>query len=179
MSKDKIKAWHFIKDDYRMQYSDELVEVGKTYIFDGEPILCRQGYHASVRAIDALSYSPGNVICQVEMGGVIVNGNDKLVATERKVISMTNAEELLREFARWSALEVAHLWDMPPKARQFLETGDESLRLEELVVLANSEDKLCEACETENAWKYAETGLCFSCTTGESDASDDYELVSK
>ena len=25
-------------------------------------------------------------------------------------------------------------------------------------------------------WKLADTGLCFSCTTGESDASDDYEL---
>lgn len=25
-------------------------------------------------------------------------------------------------------------------------------------------------------WRLAQTGLCFSCTTGESDSSDDYEL---
>jgi len=32
-------------------------------------------------------------------------------------------------------------------------------------------------CGQEKVWKYADTGLCFSCTTGESDASDDYELT--
>lgn len=28
----------------------------------------------------------------------------------------------------------------------------------------------------EPVWRYAGTGLCFTCTTGESDASGDYEL---
>ena len=36
---------------------------------------------------------------------------------------------------------------------------------------------LCEACETEQIWRYGGTGMCFSCTTGEADASDDYELL--
>ena len=27
-------------------------------------------------------------------------------------------------------------------------------------------------------WRYAGTGLCFTCTTGEADASEDYELSS-
>lgn len=35
---------------------------------------------------------------------------------------------------------------------------------------------LCQACGQEPAWRFAGTGLCFSCTTGESDASNDYEL---
>jgi hypothetical protein len=34
----------------------------------------------------------------------------------------------------------------------------------------------CSVCR-QPAWKYADTGLCFPCTTGESDASDDYELL--
>lgn len=38
-------------------------------------------------------------------------------------------------------------------------------------------DALCEICEVEKVWKLADTGMCFSCTTGESDASDDYELI--
>ena len=29
------------------------------------------------------------------------------------------------------------------------------------------------------AWRYADTGLCFTCTTGESDASEDYELIAE
>jgi len=34
----------------------------------------------------------------------------------------------------------------------------------------------CQVCG-QPAWRYAGTGLCFTCTTGETDASDDYELV--
>ena len=36
---------------------------------------------------------------------------------------------------------------------------------------------LCEICEVEEVWKFGDTGMCFSCTTGEADASDDYELI--
>lgn len=34
----------------------------------------------------------------------------------------------------------------------------------------------CEVCGAK-VWRYADTGLCFTCTTGESDASSDYELI--
>jgi hypothetical protein len=37
-------------------------------------------------------------------------------------------ESVLREFARWCALSVAHLWDMPDVVRAYLETGDEKIR---------------------------------------------------
>ena len=36
---------------------------------------------------------------------------------------------------------------------------------------------VCEICETEAVWRLADTGMCFSCTTGQADASDDYELA--
>ena len=35
---------------------------------------------------------------------------------------------VLREFARWCALSVAHLWDMPDVVRQYLQTGNEEIR---------------------------------------------------
>lgn len=34
----------------------------------------------------------------------------------------------------------------------------------------------CMVCD-QPAWKLAGSGLCFPCTTGESDASQDYELI--
>ncbi len=34
----------------------------------------------------------------------------------------------------------------------------------------------CENCDLP-VWRFGDTGMCFTCTTGESDASDDYELV--
>ena len=35
---------------------------------------------------------------------------------------------------------------------------------------------LCEVCNEEKVWRFAGCGMCFSCTTGEANASDDYEL---
>ncbi|MEE9366996.1 MAG: hypothetical protein V3W44_09940 [Dehalococcoidales bacterium] len=34
----------------------------------------------------------------------------------------------------------------------------------------------CEVCE-QPVWKLADTGLCFTCTTGEAEADEDYELI--
>lgn len=47
--------------------------------------------------------------------------------------------------------------------------------LEELKALSKREGD-CFNCGSP-IWKYADTDLCFPCTTGESDASDDLELV--
>lgn len=54
---------------------------------------------------------------------------------------------------------------------------DQAPQLKKLRRLANKKDKVCDICESEKAWKYGETGMCFSCTTGEYDASEDYELL--
>ena len=37
-------------------------------------------------------------------------------------------------------------------------------------------NEICSNCSNK-VWKLADVGLCFSCTTGETDASDDYELL--
>ncbi|GAF69270.1 unnamed protein product [marine sediment metagenome] len=42
---------------------------------------------------------------------------------------------------------------------------------------AAKNDSICEVCEMEKVWKLVDCGMCFSCTTGEADASDDYELI--
>ena len=95
-----VEAWHFLRDDNCLQFAPYTkVEVGQTLVFDGEPVLCEQGYHASLRAIDALRYAPGAIICRARMGGTIVHGDDKLVATERTVLWMADATNTLHECA--------------------------------------------------------------------------------
>ena len=44
------------------------------------------------------------------------------------IVARFDATEPLRSFARQCALDVIHLWDAPAVVRQYLETGDESLR---------------------------------------------------
>ena len=129
--------WHFITCDEHGPYLNNSDKrrpiVDETVTLDGEIVLCEHGLHASPRIIDALGYCPNGpvVLCEVTLGGTIVTDNDKSAASERTIIRMLEPEQtkaMLREFARWCALSVAHLWNMPDVVRQYLETGNESIR---------------------------------------------------
>jgi hypothetical protein len=99
--------WHFLNEDRRLANGDgRKVKVGETYRVEGQPQLCHRGLHASKRLIDALFYAPGPVLCKVQLGGVVVHGDDKAVATERTVLAMADVTDILRAFARKTAAEV-------------------------------------------------------------------------
>jgi hypothetical protein len=40
---------------------------------------------------------------------------------------------------------------------------------------SSRDNRRCSVC-AQHVWRYAGTGLCFTCTTGEADSSDDYEI---
>ncbi|SDQ43124.1 hypothetical protein SAMN05216569_1098 [Pseudoxanthomonas sp. CF125] len=119
-------AYHFVADTLRD--GTPIPANGEWLEHTGPLQLCSSGLHASTHPFDALQYAPGNTLCLVELGGEIKTGDDKVVATRRKIIKRIDAEPLMREFARWSALQVIELWDAPDVVRQYLTTGDESLR---------------------------------------------------
>ena len=48
--------------------------------------------------------------------------------------------------------------------------------LEELIIRSRNNSK-CEQCGERPVWKLADCDLCFTCTTGETDSSRDYELI--
>jgi len=50
------------------------------------------------------------------------------VCTQRTIIASADATEELESFARWCALQVAHLWDCSNLVRKYLKTGDQELR---------------------------------------------------
>ena len=91
-------------------------------------MLCDSGLHASRRPWHALAYAPGSVLCLVELDGECVDGDDKLVARRRMIVQRVDLSSHLRAFARSEALRVIHLWDAPGVVRQYLTSGDESLR---------------------------------------------------
>jgi hypothetical protein len=125
MSKD-VLAWHFVGDTLRD--GRPIPADGVTLKHKGKLELCASGLHASERIIDALKYAPGPILCRVQMGGTTKKESDKLVARQRTILWRVNSTDVLRKFARQCALDVAHLWNMPPVVRQYLETGDERLR---------------------------------------------------
>ena len=95
-----VKAYHFCSADMALGYADgrEIV-VGETLTVDCEPKLCEQGLHASEDILDALSYSAGPMLCEVEIGGKIVRGDDKLVGQSRKCLSALDCTETLQHWA--------------------------------------------------------------------------------
>ena len=125
-----MKAWHFSNINHTLRYDDNRkIVLGETLEVDCEPILCEQGLHGSIRIIDALQYAHGPVTWKVNITGDVVKGDDKICGQRRKAIAGgIDITDTLREFARWCALQVIHLWDAPDIVKEYLKTGDEKIR---------------------------------------------------
>jgi hypothetical protein len=125
--------YYFSASDKRLRYGDgrEVIE-GITHTVEGPPVLCEHGLHASTRIIDALSYMPGPYLWIVELGGEVVHGDDKAVATERTYFRGADMTEVLREFARRQALINIELirpyTDKSDLIYDWLTTGNENMR---------------------------------------------------
>ena len=121
-----MKAWHFVGE--KLRDGRPVPRDGEWLEHEGELEMCKSGLHASVHPFDALQYAPGNVLCLVEVDGVMINGYDKLVTGRRKILQRMDATSLLRGFARMQALKVVHLWNCPDITLRYLKTGDEKIR---------------------------------------------------
>jgi hypothetical protein len=130
-------GWHFLPDDGCLRWgSKEKVEVGKTLRITRQPVLCEVGFHASRRAIDALGYAPGALVCRVRLGGIIVEDHNKAAAQERTVLWMADATKTLHEFACDVAEDALKLIDKrDPRSIAAIETKRKWLRGE-----ANADD---------------------------------------
>lgn len=111
MPQDAVLAWHFlssISGEPRLRHGDgRLVVQGETLSVEGTPRLCAYGLHASVKALDALSFTNGDVFAQrVWVRGALQVGEDKLCGQQRHCIALLSAEQtrrVLQEFALWCA----------------------------------------------------------------------------
>ena len=118
---DPLLAWHFVSGPLPGVLRDgcPVPADGEWLVHDGEIVPCESGLHASVRAIDALYYAPGPIVCRGELDGEIVeHGSDKIVGRRRRVLWRADATDVLRAFACDQALSVAHLWEMPRVGRE-------------------------------------------------------------
>ena len=124
-----VLAWHFTGD--KLRNGEAIPKQGEWLEIDGKPIMCKRGLHASRHPYDALKHAPGAALHRVRLDGTILIGNDKLVATRRKIIWTLPPEimqPLMWDFVRYCARSVLHLWDAPDVVKQYLKTGDESLK---------------------------------------------------
>ena len=119
-------AWHFTGD--KLRDGSPIPPIGHTLVFSGEIEMCNSGYHWARKPSQALQYAPGAILHKVQVGGRIIDGDDKGVSSERTILATIDATQLLRRFAADQALSVAHLWPMPDIVREYLTGLDESKR---------------------------------------------------
>jgi hypothetical protein len=125
-----MKAYHFTNGT-KLRDGRDVPPIGEWLEHEGPIVPCSQGLHASEHPFDALMLAPGNMLHLVELDGeIIAHGSpiDKLVGRRRKIIATIDAEQLTRDFARWCASQVLHLWNAPDIVKEYLATGDESKR---------------------------------------------------
>jgi hypothetical protein len=117
--------WHFLPADKCLRYGDgRKVEVGSTLTVPETTVaLCSGGLHASEDILDALKYAPGAVLCKVILGGKVIEGRDKVVASERTVVAMLDATEVLIQYTKWNALQVVSLWNASEIVLEYLHSG--------------------------------------------------------
>lgn len=93
----------------------------------GDLVACENGYHLCVDAqvIQWLN----EAIYEAEFDGERIDNDDKIVVRRARLLRRVETwnADTARTFARWCALQVAHLWNMPDVVRKYLETGDEKI----------------------------------------------------
>src|SRR3990167_11431257 len=93
-------AWHWLAAHPPLPYrTRQGVEAGRPYRGGGPLARCRRGLPASRRALAALQYAPGPVVCRVRLAGPLLRATDKSVATKRHVLWLADATAGLHEFA--------------------------------------------------------------------------------
>lgn len=123
-----IMAYHFVGDTLRD--GRPVPPDGEWLTHDGPIVMCESGLYASRDPFDALMNGRGGILCLVECEDIVEELCDKLVCRRRRIIKRIRATKLLLEAARKFALTVIDLWDASLVVREYLETGDESKRLD-------------------------------------------------
>ena len=99
------RGWHFLDEKLRAHSgSEDAWRVGEVREMDGPVALCERGYHASARPLDALNFCfvAQPRLCRVALSGEIVVGDDKMVATRRRLLwalTVKQTERVLHGFA--------------------------------------------------------------------------------
>ena len=123
--------WHFLPDSgyYNHDMQDVKAEMGVTITIDDSLAICTRGLHACLKPLDALRYTPGALVSLVQLGGTIIEEDDKHAASERTIIWMADATQTLHEFAIWCAEQALALIKEPdPRSLAALETKRRWLR---------------------------------------------------
>lgn len=132
-------AWWFAKEPKLPHGDNRKVIIGETLTVEPPLVLCEHGLHWSLEPFDALNYATGNLLYKVKPIGDFILDHEKGCSVGRMALETHDIKELLYYYARKEALSVIHKWDAPQVVRDYLENGNETIRLD----AAEATPKLC------------------------------------
>jgi len=105
------KAWHIITGT-TLRDGRPIPKDKEWLVNEGTLELCRNGFHASERLLDAMGYMGNNgTITRVAMGNPRIEGSDKMVAKRRKILwRLKSGDAVFIKAARVLADQVLPLW---------------------------------------------------------------------
>ena len=83
---DIMKAWKCLKKGMKSEHGDNVWKLGEWKKFKGELELCNDGFHVSKFIQDSILYVQPGFICEVEYKGEVIEGDDKFVAGEMRIV---------------------------------------------------------------------------------------------
>lgn len=151
-----VYGWHFLRKDWCGPYEPGRPwTTGETRHIAGKIVPCKNGYHASPSAFDALVYAPGPILCYVELKGEITSHNyptPKWAASSRTLLEAHDVTKELRLFAADCAERVLPLWEeafpdngLPRRAIKMVRNYADGTATDE--DLANMENAILDASE--------------------------------
>jgi hypothetical protein len=81
-----MKLWKVFTKDLKSNYGNIKWKIGKWQKHEGKLQICHSGFHASKRIIDAMQYTPAEVIASVEVKGEHVKEATKECWQEMKIV---------------------------------------------------------------------------------------------
>ena len=86
-----FKAYHYIRSDLMLR-NNRQTQIGEA-LHEDDIKLCKRGLHASWRPEDAAKYAPNDyVLTEVEIWGRVIFAEDKMVATDRRLVRIIAKE---------------------------------------------------------------------------------------
>ena len=148
-----VTAYHFVGATLRD--GRPIPPDGEWLEHDGKVVMCNSGLHASRHPLDTLQFAPGSTLCLVECEDIVTEHDDKLVCRRRRIVARIDATDLLWRAAREYAQAVLHLWDAPQVVKDFLASGDESLRAAARAAALAAARDAASAAARDAAWDAA------------------------
>ena len=96
-------GYHFLRaDPARRHPEDREIVIGETLRKDAPPRLTHYGYHASRRVLDAwsLAGTEQTIVIKALLAGQIIHGANESVASERTILAVCDASDVLVRLAR-------------------------------------------------------------------------------